>query len=106
MEEFAQHGGKGHKLKKLNGCRIFLGVVNLSEIASLDGKFIKEVAWTGIKDKNQCNHFQWPRLPPSTLPMWYWQLWKKALTKCFLNPMKVAEKELVMLLGDWDKMSL
>jgi hypothetical protein len=28
---------------------------------------------------------------------------EKPLTECFLHPMKVADRELLMPLGDWDK---
>jgi hypothetical protein len=102
MEEFTRHGKKGHELKKLNECRMFLEVTNLSEITSVDGKFIKDTAWKGIQDKNRCNQFQWPRIPPA-LSAQHWQIWRRTITACFLNPMKVAERELLMPLGEWDK---
>jgi hypothetical protein len=41
MEDFAWNGKKGHEVKKLNECHMFPDVVNLSKIASVDGKFIK-----------------------------------------------------------------
>ncbi len=81
---------------------MFLEVTNLSEITSVDGKFIKDTAWKGIQDKNRCNQFQWPRIPPA-LSAQHWQIWRQTITECFLNPMKVAERELLMSLGDWDK---
>jgi hypothetical protein len=40
MEEFVRNGFIGHELKKLNECRMFLEVVNLSEITTVDGKTI------------------------------------------------------------------
>jgi hypothetical protein len=47
-----EEGGKDTELKKVNECRMFLEVVNLSEISTVDGKCIKELAWVGIRDKN------------------------------------------------------
>jgi hypothetical protein len=102
MEEFSRQGWKGHELNKLNECRMFLEITNLLELTTVDGKHIKEISWKGIKDKNRCNQFQWPR-SPSTLPAQYWQLWRRALTDCFLRQMKVEDRELRMPLGDWDK---
>jgi hypothetical protein len=81
---------------------MFLEVTNLSEIVSVDGKLIKKTAWKGIKDMKRCNQFQWPCRPPA-LTVRHWQIRRKTITDCFLNPMKVADRELVMPLGDWDK---
>ncbi len=102
MEEFARQGWKGHELKKLNECRMYLEVTTLAEITSVDGKNIKEMSWTGKKDKNKCNQYQWPRSPPS-LPARHWQIWRKALRECFIHPMKTDARELQMPLGDWEK---
>ena len=77
-------------------------MTNLSEIVSINRKRIKETAWKGIKDTNRCNQFQWPCRPPE-LTARHWQIWRKTITEYFLNPMKVADRELVMPLGDWDK---
>jgi ribonuclease HI len=102
MEEFARKGKKGHELKKLNECRMFLEVTNLSEITSADGKKIKATSWKGIKDKNKCNQFQWPR-SPEALTTRHWQLWRKAINECFVDPTKLDERVLLMPLGDWEK---
>jgi hypothetical protein len=102
MEEFTRQGWKGHELKKLNECRMYLEVTTLAEITSADGKNIKEMSWTGKKDRNKCNQYQWPRSPPS-LPARHWQIWRKALRSCFLPPMKTDKRELQMPLGDWEK---
>jgi hypothetical protein len=102
MEEFARRGKKGHELQKLNNCQMFLEVTNLSEITSVDGKTIKEKAWKGVKDTNKCNQFQWPRSPDLLTPR-HWQLWRKTIKECFLDPMKVNERGLLMTLGDWEK---
>jgi hypothetical protein len=61
-----------------------------------------EMSWTGKKDKNKCNQYQWPQSPLS-LPAQHWQIWRKALRKCFIHPMKTDARELQMPLGDWEK---
>jgi hypothetical protein len=52
MEEFTRQGFKGHKLMKLNECRMFLEVVNLAEITTVDRKNINLQSWKGTKDAN------------------------------------------------------
>jgi hypothetical protein len=69
---------KGTELKKLNKCRMFLEVSNLSEIMMVDGKQIKPLSWKGIKDTNKCNQFQWLQAPPALLARHY-KIWRWAL---------------------------
>lgn len=100
MEEVIRHGFRGADLKKINECRMFLQVANLSEISTVDGKNITLNAWKGIKDSNKLNDYQWPRSPPTLSPI-HWRLWRKALTASFIDPMKLRSRDLVIPLHDW-----
>ena len=100
MEEVIRHGFRAADLKKINECRMFLQVANLSEITTVDGKNITLNAWKGIKDINKLNDYQWPRSPPSLSPI-HWRLWRKALTVSFIDPMKLRSRDLVIPLHDW-----
>ncbi len=102
MEEFVRNGFKGHELRKLNECRMFLEVVNLSEITTVDGKKITPQSWKGVKQKNRLNSIQWPRRQ-TALSKQHWQIWRRAITLCFMHPMKLKEQELNMPLGPWDR---
>ena len=81
---------------------MFLEVVNLSEIMTVDGKNITPQFWKGLKQKNRLNSIQWPRCPKS-LSKQHWQIWRRALKLCFIHPMKLKERELNMPLGPWDR---
>jgi hypothetical protein len=81
---------------------MFLEVVNLSEITTVDGKTIPLQSWKGTKLTNQYNSIQWPRRQKS-LSQRHWQIWRRAIKLCFLHPMKLHERALNMPLGPWDR---
>jgi hypothetical protein len=47
---------------------MFLEVINLLGITTVDDKRIKMQAWKRHKDKDECNNFQWPRIPSKLSP--------------------------------------
>ena len=101
MEELFRHGYRGNELKKINECRMFLQVNNLSEITTVDGKKITEHAWNGLRDDNRVNEYQWPQAPKQ-LSKLHWRIWRKAIQASFVDPMKTNKHELLMRLHDWN----
>ena len=81
---------------------MFLEVTTLAEITTVNGTRIKPISSQGIRDINKCNHYQWPR-SPSALSIRHWQIWRRALRNCFIDPMKTNTMELTMPLGPWEK---
>jgi ribonuclease HI len=97
IEEFISNGYQGRDLKMLNECRMFLKTVCLSEITSADGERIEQWAWEGTKRTHGLNKYKWPRSQPH-LSRGHWNLWKQALTRCFLTPAG-TEKQLRSKVG-------
>ena len=79
----------------LNRCRMFLHVLNLSEIANVEGTKLLPGSLTG--DKRPClNKRNWPaqQTPPRT----EWRLWELAVTKAFAS----ADLLLTDPMGHWN----
>ena len=93
MEEIFHYGYRGNELKKINECRMFLQVMNLSEITTGNGKKITKQAWDGQKADNCVNDFQWPQAPKQ-LSKLHWRIWRKAIQATFVDPMKTKKHEL------------
>ena len=85
-------------LRKLNVCRCYLQAVSLADICSADGKDITPEAMDGIPMKGFSDKPEWPR-QPSSLPADYWNVWKDALTKCFVR--NTTRTRLWTPLGKW-----
>ena len=84
-----------------NECRMFLQVMNLSEITTVDGKKITDQAWNGQIQDNRVNNYQWPGAPKQ-LSKLHWRIWRKAIQATFVDPMKTQTHELIMRLHDWN----
>jgi hypothetical protein len=82
MQCFADIGYRGDDLQSLNQCQLFLKCVTLSDICSADGVSITFDAYNGKTLTRTCS-MEWPRQQPS-LPRPSWQLWQRALDRCFL----------------------
>ena len=85
-------------LRKLNVCRCFLKATTLSDICTADGKNITDEALEGIPTESAADAPDWPR-QPSSLPKDYWDLWKRALTECFVR--NTTTSRLWHPLGGW-----
>jgi hypothetical protein len=90
-------------LKAFNRCRLFLGVMFLSEITDADGLTLSRDAWTG--DRRRFSYLLWPyQLKPGTKS---WQFWRRLLARPFLEsvPKKATPKTkdlfLLQPLGPW-----
>jgi hypothetical protein len=101
MPQLARHY-KGRDLRRLNNCRIFLQVLTLADICSVDGNAFLLAAWEG---RPWSSDQWWPRRP-APRPQ-DWQLWRRALTECFgFDKAAVADqlsqsRVLAQRLGDW-----
>ena len=89
------------QLKKLNECRCFLHAITLADISTMSGKSISWEAYNGVRAPQFLHNYEWPRDPPR-LSKDHWDLWKKALDKCFLsNGTNENERRLATPLGNW-----
>ena len=97
MDQAISAGFTGKDLRLLNACRLFLGVVLLSDIATLDGKHISPNAINGIKST-----VSEPKglLPYQSKPgPQSWALWRRFL-RTFTGPGR-TNSTLSTSLGRW-----
>jgi hypothetical protein len=85
MPRFIRYGYCKTELRLLNECRMFLQVVTLSDILSMNGTTIKDWAWTGSTARPYSTPLQWPR-SPDRLSALHWATWQRALQTSFLGP--------------------
>ncbi|MGL5934283.1 MAG: hypothetical protein ACRCZI_01520, partial [Cetobacterium sp.] len=89
------------KLKTLNECRIYLHAITLADITTASGNTLCKESYNGRRTNQFLHQYEWPR-NPQTLPNAHWNLWKKALTKCFLRQdTDKNERSLTHPLGKW-----
>ena len=80
MEVFAHENYSHSKLAKINRCRLYLGVLTLSDIMNGYGNGLT-CAYNCIKDTTRPSHYHWPKQPwPSSGCI---RMWKSALRKVF-----------------------
>ena len=60
MDTFIQQGYKKTQLASLNRCRMYLKVIWLSDITSVDGKSIEPTKYKGIDHSNYQSRYSWP----------------------------------------------
>jgi hypothetical protein len=86
MEAFADNDFNPNELLLLNQCRTFLHAVTLSDLCTAN---LSEISWDALygKTNTRPRKYGWPRMPPHLSPS-HWQIWQKALTRCFLKPFK------------------
>jgi hypothetical protein len=98
MEAFADNDFNPSELLLLNQCRTFLHAVTLSDLCTAD---LLEISWDALYGKTNTRPRKngWPRMPPQ-LSNSHWQIWQKALTRCFLNPAS-QRRTLQVDLGTW-----
>ena len=80
MEAFIEQGYTNTQLQILNRCRLYLGVMLLSEVMTGSGDSFTE-HYLCQREPQPRNRYNWPRQPYPTLAMR--KLWKKALKKTF-----------------------
>jgi hypothetical protein len=97
MQSFADAGYRNHDLIVLNQCRMYLKVISLADLVTADGVSITQDAYNG--KRNRVRDLGWPRLPPS-LPRTSWNLWRRAIDRCFLHPHS-SHRQLRRPLGEW-----
>ena len=78
MDHFYTHYDHS-KLRRLNGCRLYLQVLTLSDITTGDGMFITASSWNGRLDSTRYTAYDWPNQGAPTQEDW--TLWKSALRK-------------------------
>mgnify|MGYP002807610610 CR=1 FL=1 len=67
----------------------------------MTGDKLTQDAYHGCISDQFLHNYEWPRAPPS-LPPKFWNLWKQALTKCFLQAVTNQNNlALVTPLGNW-----
>ena len=84
MLVFETNRYKREDLKLLNFVQKYLRMFILADIAMFNGKKISDQSIEGIKSNCLHEDVKWPRTPLA-LPEKFLQLWKEALTKCFLT---------------------
>ena len=100
MEEFVRNGFTGRNLTNLNYVRKFLQAFTLADITTADGGQITMRAFECIAGNKLRVDVGWPRVP-EILPAAFIELWKQALTKCFLNPYGHNKRQLNFKLEGW-----
>ena len=98
MQAFTDADYEPTDLRTLNECRMYLRAITLSDLCTMDLKTITFDAYNGNALRRR-KHLGWPRKPPS-LPASHWNLWKKALTKCFLTTGN-SHRTVRQNLGQW-----
>ena len=98
MHLFIDAGYKNNKLLALNVCRMYLHAVTLSDIATADGIYVTQSAWTGQRDHDRKSPYYWPRTyrPGNGT----WQLWQEALTKTAIVR-QATDLHIRFSLGHW-----
>ena len=98
MTAFFENRADKDTLYKLNICRIFLKVMRLSKIVSVDGKEIVAWAWEG--KKNLYTSYEiWPR-QLAQLGESFWNPWRSWIGKCFLSRQN-NRKSVKTKVGGW-----
>jgi hypothetical protein len=86
------------ELKWLNWCRMYLQVCTVSDIATADGRCIRQSAWLGERDGMHRSRYQWPRTVRPNRNRW--ALWQDTLTRSLLasdGPQRLLRQPL----GPW-----
>jgi hypothetical protein len=97
MELFIDLGYSDDTLQTLNECRMSLKAITLGDLCNADGKHISINSFQG--KANLQRKAGWPRKPPS-LPTYFWNTWRKALTKlCLPNS---NNRRLINPIGTWN----
>ena len=93
MEAFVQLRYSAADLRSLNQCRLYLQVLTLSNITSVDGTSFLQSVLDGVLSSDRASLLKWPRQtrPPAKA----WGLWNRALTH-FLDRGKLRRP-----LGHW-----
>lgn len=81
MEDFLLLTPSKSELCHLNSCRMFLQVLTLSDIVSVDGKHIRQNCWRG--DSTTRNTLLWPRQAKPGSPAWI--IWRRYIAECYLE---------------------
>ena len=81
---------------KINRCRIFLNVMNLSDIANGNGNRISHHILNHRKDPDRISKYQWPHQPYPTKNEW--DAWDDAIRTCWTNDENFS---ILPQLGTW-----
>ncbi len=102
MEVFSDYCTDPTELQQLNWCRNFLRAVTVADIATADGKGLRQTAYEGIPSSQRANLYEFPRQPPS-LPKAYWATWQRFLSEHLLKAYSSSPqgKDLQQPLGAW-----
>ena len=81
-------------LKWMNWCRLYLGVVTISDMVTADGRSIRQSILDGVRDGQVYTDYQWPRLVAPT--SFRWKMWREQLSAILLEGNTLREP-----LGVW-----
>jgi len=90
MDYFIQQGYSGASLGLLNRCRLYLQIISLADIASVDGSCIIPEVFCGIPLTDRTSTLRWPHQQRPNQKAW--DLWSAALRKlqpcnCLIHPL-------------------
>jgi hypothetical protein len=87
METFVQmQHCNSTELCRLNLCRMHLQAEFLSETCTSESNSILPEAWQGIRPRNSCSAFLWPKQARPFEKSW--NLWREAIKLAYLGPQK------------------
>ena len=92
MEIFMDRGVDQETLKWLNWCRMYLGVVSLSDMVTADGRQIRQSILNGVRDSQFISPYEWPRTVRPTAN--HWRTWRDTLSAALLNPSSTLRRPL------------
>ena len=95
MAEFIRNGYRKEKIILLNQCRMFLGLVCVSDISDMQLTKVETWALEGrpLGKPYGNTAYGWPR-SPTRLSAQHWTVWKEAIHRCFIGdqPPKLWEQ--------------
>ena len=102
VQDFVDAGFRGADLKCLNFVQKYIQAIPLADISSIDGHRISHQAFEALTSSGLSGNTDWPKAPP-VLPATFIALWKKTITKSFLNFNSGISQRMNhgSYLGDW-----
>lgn len=97
MQLFYDKGARGKDLQKLNQCRMFLQVTMLSDIVTVDGRYITRMAREGNFDNTWPHYHRWPNQGNPGVNKW--TFWREQLSSLLCGGNR--DFRLMTALGAW-----
>ena len=84
IQAFVDAGFRGADLKSLNFVQEYIEISSLTDIVTIDGHRTSYQEFEAISSNGLRGNTKWPKVVPE-LPPAFIALWKKAITKSFIN---------------------